>query len=69
MLDGIKRLKAWELGHKLVLEVYRVTKQLPREELWGLTYKTGIPDLRLATCYFLSARRHWVLAGWHPPQE
>lgn len=37
MLDGVKKIKAWELGHKLVLEVYRVTKGFPREELFGLT--------------------------------
>lgn len=37
MLEGIRQLKAWQLGHELVLEVYRVTKQFPREELFGLT--------------------------------
>jgi four helix bundle protein len=37
MLEGIRQLKAWELGHNLVLEIYRITKQFPREELFGLT--------------------------------
>lgn len=37
MLEGINKLKAWKLGHNLALEVYRVTKHFPREELFGLT--------------------------------
>src|ERR1041385_6958539 len=28
---------AWQLAHKLVLEVCRYTKQFPKEELFGLT--------------------------------
>lgn len=30
-------LNAWKEGHKLVLEVYRVTKNFPKEEMFGLT--------------------------------
>lgn len=30
-------LKAWERGHKLVLDVYKITKKFPREEQFGLT--------------------------------
>lgn len=30
-------LVAWREGHTLVLEVYRMTKGFPREELFGLT--------------------------------
>lgn len=29
-------LNAWQEGHKLVLEIYRVTKKFPRDELFGL---------------------------------
>jgi len=29
-------LKVWKLGKEIVLDVYRVTKQLPREEVYGL---------------------------------
>jgi len=29
-------LKAWQAGHELVLEVYRMTKNFPNEELFGL---------------------------------
>ena len=30
-------LNAWKEGHKLVLMIYSVTKQFPKEELFGLT--------------------------------
>lgn len=30
-------LNVWKEGHKLVIEVYRITKKFPREEIFGLT--------------------------------
>ena len=30
-------LNAWKEGHKLVLEVYKVTQKFPKEEIFGLT--------------------------------
>ncbi|MDO8590676.1 MAG: four helix bundle protein [bacterium] len=30
-------LKAWQETHQLVLEIYRATKQFPKEELFALT--------------------------------
>jgi len=30
-------LKVWQKAHELTLSVYRVTKDFPREELYGLT--------------------------------
>ena len=30
-------LFAWQEGHKLVLQVYKITKQFPKEEQFGLT--------------------------------
>lgn len=30
-------LDAWKEGHKLVLQVYKVTKEFPKEEMYGLT--------------------------------
>lgn len=29
-------LRAWQEGHKLVLQIYNLTKQFPRDELFGL---------------------------------
>ena len=29
-------LEAWKIAHKLVLEVYRITKELPKDELYGV---------------------------------
>lgn len=30
-------LNAWKEGHKLVIDVYKITKEFPKEELFGLT--------------------------------
>lgn len=30
-------LEVWKLGHEIALDVYRVTRTFPREELYGLT--------------------------------
>jgi four helix bundle protein len=29
-------LEAWKKGHKLTLEIYRITKEFPREEIYGI---------------------------------
>lgn len=29
-------LKAWQVGHTVVLDVYRITKSFPKEELFGI---------------------------------
>jgi four helix bundle protein len=36
MLEGIRKIKAWELSDKLVLLVYKVTWSFPRNEMYGL---------------------------------
>lgn len=37
MLEGVRKIKAWQLADRLAIEVYRVTKGFPREETYGLT--------------------------------
>ena len=34
---GYKKLKVWEKAHNLAIEIYRVSKAFPKEELYGLT--------------------------------
>ena len=36
-MNDFKRLKSWEKAHALTLDVYRVTKSFPKEEIYGLT--------------------------------
>jgi len=31
-----KKLKVWQESHRLVLEIYKITKSFPKEELYGL---------------------------------
>src|SRR5215831_9054067 len=35
--QSFKELLVWQKSHAVVLEVYRLTRKLPREELFGLT--------------------------------
>lgn len=37
MLEGVRKIKAWQHADRLVLEVYQATKGFPREEIYGLT--------------------------------
>ncbi len=36
-MRDFKKYKVWELGHKITLEIYRITKDFPKEELYGMT--------------------------------
>jgi len=29
-------LEAWQISHKFVLEIYRITKKFPKDELYGI---------------------------------
>lgn len=37
MLKSYKDLKVWQKSYKLVLDIYQVTKRLPKEEKYSLT--------------------------------
>ncbi len=36
-MKDFKKQKVWQKSHQLTLEIYRVTADFPREELYGLT--------------------------------
>jgi four helix bundle protein len=36
-LAGFKRLRVWQKAYDLTLQVYRLTKMLPKEEMYSLT--------------------------------
>ena len=35
--SNFRELKVWQKAHALVLEIYKLTKTFPKEELYGLT--------------------------------
>jgi four helix bundle protein len=37
MLRNYKELKVWQKAYQLCIEVYRVAKTFPKEEVYGLT--------------------------------
>jgi len=36
-INNFTDLNAWKINHLLVLEIYKITKNFPREELFGVT--------------------------------
>ena len=36
-ITSFTSLNAWQFGHKLVLETYKITKEFPKEEVFGLS--------------------------------
>ncbi len=40
MLNSYQQLKVWQKSIELVIEVYRLTKFYPKEELYGITSQT-----------------------------
>ena len=36
-IESFTDLKVWQEGHSLVLEIYRITKSFPKEEIYSLT--------------------------------
>lgn len=39
-MRDFRELKVWEKPYKLTLDVYKATRQFPRDELYGLTTQT-----------------------------
>lgn len=36
-INNFNDLEAWKKAHELALEIYKITKKFPREEMFGLT--------------------------------
>ena len=36
-MRDFKKLKVWHKAHELTLDIYRVTKNFPKEEIYGIT--------------------------------
>jgi four helix bundle protein len=36
-MTGFKRLRVWQKAYELVLDIYKLTKGFPKEEIYGLT--------------------------------
>ncbi|MFH1548739.1 MAG: four helix bundle protein [Candidatus Omnitrophota bacterium] len=35
-INGFEDLETWQVSHKFVLEIYKITKKFPKDELYGL---------------------------------
>ncbi|UOY06734.1 four helix bundle protein [Muricauda sp. SCSIO 64092] len=36
-MRNYKKYSVWQLGHEITLEIYKMTKTFPKEELYGIT--------------------------------
>jgi len=36
-MRDIRKLRVWEKSHKIALEIYKVTRNFPKEDVYGLT--------------------------------
>jgi len=43
-------LFAWQKSHKLVLDIYEITKKFPREEMYGLTNQIRRASVSVSSC-------------------
>ncbi|MCL0042608.1 four helix bundle protein [Thermodesulfovibrionales bacterium] len=52
-MRDFKELKVWERAHQLTLKVYRITKNFPSDERFGLTVQLHRGDY-LIICFSLA---------------
>lgn len=48
-MRDFKKYDVWELSHKFTLEIYRITNDFPKEELYGLTSQIRRASLSIPT--------------------
>jgi four helix bundle protein len=48
-MKDFRQLKVWEKSHQLALAIYKVTKEFPKEELYGLTSQIRRASMSIPT--------------------
>lgn len=48
-MKDFRQLKVWERSHQLALAIYKVTKEFPKEELYGLTSQIRRSSMSIPT--------------------
>lgn len=48
-MKDFRQLQVWEKSHRLALEIYRITKDFPKEELYGLTSQIRRSSMSIPT--------------------
>lgn len=47
-MQDFKKLKVWIAAHELNIEIYRITKMFPKEELYGITQQLRRASVSIA---------------------
>jgi len=48
-MQDFKKLKVWEKAHSLTIDIYKITKRLPKQELYGITNQIRRASVSIAT--------------------
>jgi four helix bundle protein len=48
-MKDFRQLKVWEKSHQLALAIYKMTRQFPKEELYGLTSQIRRASMSIPT--------------------
>jgi four helix bundle protein len=48
-MKDFRQLKVWEKSHQLALAIYKLTKEFPKEELYGLTSQIRRSSMSIPT--------------------
>ncbi len=60
MAGSFTELRVWQEAHHLALEVYRLTKKFPREEIYGLTDQLRRASVSVVSNIAESHGRHHI---------
>jgi four helix bundle protein len=57
-MKDFRQLKVWEKSHQLALAIYKITKEFPKEELYGLTSQIRRASMSIPTNIAEGCGRH-----------
>ena len=67
-MEAFRKIEAWKKAHQLVLNLYRESQQLPKEEIFGVTMQLRRGAASIATKIAAGAGRNNLgekTADWH----
>jgi four helix bundle protein len=66
MLRNFKELSVWQKAYQLCLEIYRLTKRFPKEEIYNLTSQIRRAAVSVPSNIAEGCSSPWTLEPWNP---